>query len=71
MSRSQQKKEMKKKQLEENTKQVQTITRQLQRVGGASATFEQLDQDLKKAVRIFGQLYKNIWPAIHVDCVTD
>ncbi len=42
---------MKKKQLEDNMKQVQSITRQLQRVGGASSMFEQIERDLKKAVR--------------------
>lgn len=59
-SRSLQTKEMKKKQLDENTKQIQSITRQLTRVGGASATFDQLDQDVKIAVsRVINTSYIN------------
>ncbi len=50
MSRGQQKADMKRKQLEENNKQIQMIGRQLARVGGASTMFDQLDRDLKHAV---------------------
>ena len=50
MSRGQQKADMKRKQLEENNKQIQTIGRQLARVGGASTMFDQLNKDLKHAV---------------------
>lgn len=52
LSRSKQNKEIRKKQVEENIKQIQTITRQLARVGGASSMFERIDQDLKRVVSL-------------------
>lgn len=50
MSRLKQKKEMKDKQLSDNEKQIQSLNRQLTRIGSANTDFERLDLELKKAV---------------------
>lgn len=50
MSRLKQKKEMKDKQLSDNEKQIQSLNRQLTRIGSANTDFERLDLELKQAV---------------------
>lgn len=41
---------MKDKQLSDNEKQIQSLNRQLTRIGSANTDFERLDLELKKAV---------------------
>ena len=50
LSRAQQKKEMREKQLSDNVKQLQVLNKQLARVGGASSAFERIEMDLKQSV---------------------
>ena len=50
LSRLQEKEKMRKKQLDDNLKEIQVINRKLARVGGASSAFDQLDLGLKQAV---------------------